>query len=214
MAASSSPLSASKRFVAALFLSAVAHALLTSSLKPGSARGGLTGLSSPRVSQEILARLVPAELEHVPDPVARTTEAMQVQEPVQRAHKTPQRVTRVPTSESDAPSAGPAELPDTTYYAARQLDVYPALVNALELRDSTSTASADVNGYVLLLVLIDATGVVDDVSIVEAQPSGHFDEAARHALKVARFRPAMRSGRAVKSRVLIQLDYGAVAASR
>src|ERR687895_2016641 len=99
MAASSSPLSASKRFVAALFLSVVAHALLTSGLKPGSARGDLTGLSSPRVSPQIIARLVPPKLEHVPDPLARTTEPIRVEEPVQRPPKTARPVTRAPTSQ-------------------------------------------------------------------------------------------------------------------
>lgn len=98
-------------------------------------------------------------------------------------------------------------MPDPTYYAARQLDVYPALLTALDLRDGSAT-TASVNGHVLLLVLIDGNGVVENVRIVEAEPAGHFDDHARRAFENARFSPAIRNGRAVKSCVLIELNYG------
>lgn len=103
---------------------------------------------------------------------------------------------------------GPAEIPDPTYYAARQLDVYPALAMALDLRYSAGAAAANAQGRVLLLVLIDANGAVDDVGIVESDPSGYFDDDARRAFLAARFKPALRNGRAVKSRVLVYVNYG------
>ena len=212
MLASSSRRSASRRLVAALFASAVMHALVTSTVKPGSARGDLTGFSRVPAVPRIAVRLVPPEVEHPADPVAPAREAMRVEEPVQKERKTARAATAAASTENEAASAGPAEIPDPTYYAARELDLYPALVSALDIRGLRGTTSADAKGYVLLLVHIDAGGVVNDVSIVEAQPPGRFDEEARHALRSARFRPAIRHGRAVKSRVLIHVDYGSGAA--
>jgi periplasmic protein TonB len=208
MLAASSPRSPSRRFVAALVASAVAHALVTSVMKPGSARGDLTGVSSASPAPRITARLVAPEADPATDPVVLPRETARIEEPAHKPEKTARAVSPAATAASEAASAGPAEIPDPTYYAARQLDVYPALVSALDIRQPDSATSADVKGYVLLLVLIDATGVVDEVSIVEAQPAGQFDDGARHALRSARFRPAMRQGRSVKSRVLIHVNYG------
>jgi protein TonB len=119
-----------------------------------------------------------------------------------------------PERDRDAAGSGPAEIPDSTYYGARQLDVYPALASALDLPRPSELVSEASQGYVLLLVLIDATGVVDDVSIVEAQAPGITTERALAAMRAARFSPAVRSGRPVKSRVFVRLDYGTTAELR
>lgn len=100
------------------------------------------------------------------------------------------------------------EGPDTTYYAARQIDRYPELVTALDLRFPAGIDVAVSAGYVLLLVLIDAQGRVNDASIVEAAPPGVFDEEAMRALLSARFRPAVKDGRAVRSRLVVHVTYG------
>ena len=96
-------------------------------------------------------------------------------------------------------------MPDPTYYGARQLDVYPVLLSGLDRPNPTAT---DVKGYVLLLVLLDATGAVNDVSVVEAAPPGLYDENAVRALRLARFSPAFRDGRPVTSRLTVHLEYG------
>src|SRR4029079_15275329 len=84
-----------------------------------------------------------------------------------------------------APRPGTAgiDLPDSTYYGVRQLDVFPALAGGFELRYPARAVAADVKGRVALLVLIDARGVVNDVSVVEAQPPGYFEEAAIRAFR-------------------------------
>ena len=208
MVASSPARSTSKRLVAALVASAFVHVVLTSAVKPGTARGDRAGISSVPASARITARLVPPEFELATEPVAPTREPMHVEEPVRKVDKAPRTIDRVTVAKPDGASAGPADIPDPTYYAVRQLDVFPALVTALDLQHSPDTNSAGVNGYVLLLVLIDATGAVDDVSVVESHPPRQFDDGARHAFQSARFTAAMRQGRAVKSRVLIHVNYG------
>jgi TonB family protein len=100
------------------------------------------------------------------------------------------------------------EAPDLTYYGTRQLDVYPTLAAALDLRYGDSAAAAGITGHALILVLIDATGSVDDVKVVEAEPAGYFESDVREAFMTARFTPGTRNGRSVRSRVLVRVSYG------
>lgn len=101
-----------------------------------------------------------------------------------------------------------SEPEDTRYYAARHLDHYPALLAALDLTFPADVAASERSGYVLLLVLIDVDGRVNDASVVEAVPAGVFDEEARRALLAAHFKPAFKNGRAVRSRLIVHVSYG------
>ncbi len=58
-----------------------------------------------------------------------------------------------------------------------------------------------VEGHVNLSVLIGEDGVVRDVQVLESEPAGVFDDAARTALRGWRYQPAMYKGRAVPVRV-------------
>ena len=116
------------------------------------------------------------------------------------------RPTEIACGAARAPRRRRPRIPDPTYYPARQLDVYPALAGTLEVR---YPGAADAKGRVLLLVLIDAAGLVDDVSVVESEAPGYLEDDARRALGAARFKPALRRGLPVKSRLLVEIDYGA-----
>jgi protein TonB len=117
------------------------------------------------------------------------------------------------TARASAPPSAPStgiDLPfirDPTYYPAKQLDVYPQPLAAIRLEYPDAAAKARVDGRLLVLLLIDEFGVVNDASVVEAQPEGYFEEAALAAFRSVRFSPAQKQGRAVKSRVLLQLKY-------
>lgn len=105
---------------------------------------------------------------------------------------------------------GAIDLPpmrDPTYYPARQLDVYPRALASIRLDYPAAAADARVDGQLLVLLLIDEFGVVNDASIVEAKPEGYFEEAALAALRAVRFSPAQKQGRPVKSRALLQINY-------
>ena len=197
---------ARRRFGAALFVSALAHALLGAGLTPGSA-----GRSQPDPTTKPPAIAVRLVIPEVPLPVTvPPAEPTPLREPV-KPRRAQEEITARPAHVPAAPparsaDAGPAAIPDPTYYAARQLDVYPALTGTLDVR---YPGAADAKGRVLLLVLIDAAGAVDDVSLVESGAPGYLDDDARRALMGARFRPALRNGVPVKSRVLVEIDYGA-----
>jgi protein TonB len=67
-----------------------------------------------------------------------------------------------------------------------------------------------VTGYVVLNLLINAEGRVEQVQILEAQPEGVFEEAARRAVEDWRFTPARYEGRDVRvwARQRIRFDLG------
>jgi protein TonB len=112
--------------------------------------------------------------------------------------------------QSPSPAGSGIEAPfaaDPTYYPARQLDVYPRPVMQIALAYPESAANAKVDGRLLVLLLVDESGVVNDASVVEAEPAGYFEEAALAVLRHVQFAPAQKAGRTVKSRVLLQLKY-------
>ena len=125
------------------------------------------------------------------------------------------------TSKSEAKSASPAaarpasplpalEMPlieDPTYYPAKQVDVHPVALNPIKPAYPEKGVELGVDGKVVLLLLIDETGVVKEVSVAEANPEGIFEESALAAFREERFAPAQKNGRAVKSRVLIRVSY-------
>lgn len=201
------------RFIIALGFSALLHLSLASVMS-----GGSVGVPRPSAPQSgLTVRMV-----DVATPVPAPAVAISA-EPVSIPERRPQRGVSKAAPAAIAADARPVdrpigsgaavEGPDPTYYAAKQLDVYPALSSALDLRSTDKPASPGALGRALLLVLIDEVGVVKEVSVVEGEPAGHFEEA-RGAFMSARFTPAYRNGRPVKSRVLVEINYGEERAAR
>jgi periplasmic protein TonB len=170
----------------------------------------------PQMVSTITARLEPAGAETEP-PVGinATPELMPVappdkpQKPVDAKPEIKPELARVVAVPASSPSSG-FELPfirDPTYYPAKQLDVYPQPLTQIRLDYPDSAASAKVDGRLLVLLLIDEFGIVNDASVVESQPEGYFEDAALAVFRAARFSPAQKQGHAVKSRVLLQVKY-------
>jgi protein TonB len=201
-----------KRLFAALAVSVLLHAALCVVVTGGARRQASVAASRPLLAVRI-----------VPDASPRAPEALPPREPIVRAtppaepapsKPAPGPRAVVPHAARDVRAESAAiEAPDSTYYAAKQLDVYPALVRPLDLRYGGKAAADGVSGRALLLVMIDESGTVRDVSVVEAEPGDYFEDDAKRAFMSARFSPAYRNGRAVRSRVLVQVNYGAERAS-
>lgn len=122
----------------------------------------------------------------------------------------PKRESKPAATELPASPSGEAELRLTrgpTYYPAKQLDVYPQPLTPIKLNYPDTAAAQRIDGRLLLLLLIDEFGVVNEVSVVEAQPEGRFEEAALSVFRATRFFPAQKQGHPVKSRVLLQVNY-------
>ena len=191
------------RFAGALGASALLHAWLIESiaLRPPAAPPAPSPLS---VSIE-----TPPAREREPDaaalPVADTERA--AGRPAPAAERKPQpRRAEPPTPALAVTAALP---PDPTFYPAAQLDRFPQELSRLKpAYPERADAAGVVSGEVTLLLLIDESGAVNDASVVEAKPEGYFEESAlAWALERARFTPAQRNGRSVKSRVLVKVSY-------
>ncbi|TCV84685.1 energy transducer TonB [Sulfurirhabdus autotrophica] len=98
---------------------------------------------------------------------------------------------------------------DPTFYPAKQLDEQPKPLQSISPEYPEDASAANIEGEVTLLILIDERGVVKDVSVVDAIPEGYFEESAIAAFRNARFAPAKREGREVKSRFMVRVRYEA-----
>jgi len=123
--------------------------------------------------------------------------------------ETPVPALQVPPAEdrSPEPEVSTTSLPDPVHYAARELDVYPQPLNRIEPTYPQSALTGEIGGSVTLLLLIDESGRVTDVSVVDASPQDVFDESALQALAATIYSPAQKGGRTVRSRILVKIDY-------
>jgi TonB family protein len=57
------------------------------------------------------------------------------------------------------------------------------------------------------LLKIDEFGSVQDVTVVNAEPAGYFEESASQAFKAAHFSPAQRDGHPVRSQIVVKVRF-------
>ncbi len=95
------------------------------------------------------------------------------------------------------------ELPDPNYYPARDLDDYPRPLAPLQIGRPARAGA----GELRLELLIDERGVVRDVVFAGPVQPGDAEEELRATLAATPFMPARRHGRAVKSRVLMSINF-------
>lgn len=96
---------------------------------------------------------------------------------------------------------------DPTYYPAKQVDIHPIALHPITPQYPQIATVDNMEGEVTLLLLIDESGVVREISVADARPEGYFEESAINAFRNARFAPAKKNGRDVKSRALIRVQY-------
>jgi TonB family protein len=101
---------------------------------------------------------------------------------------------------------------ETMYYSAREVDV--RAVPLTEIVPVNPDLTGRQSGRVVLRLLIDAGGGVENVLVVEAEPPTTFGPEILLPFKRARFLPARKAGIAVNSEMLIELRYGALEEGR
>ena len=184
---------------------------------------GIKPPASTAAPQTVIeARLVqlPAEPANAPKPLvmAEIQAPVEQEQPAKAAPETPpqpaQEAQAGPSPDAAVPAQAsplPAlEIPlaeDLTYYPGKLVDVHPTALQPIVPAYPDAASDAGVEGGVTVLLMIDEFGRVRDLSVVEANPPGHFEESALSAFRNAHFTPAIKDGRAVKSRVLIRVSY-------
>lgn len=213
---------ARKRLVVALVLSALVHLWLAAGMAvdvPVRVGAQAPAILIARLEAPVAAALPPQPESAVAEKIARQDSRSGGGRPVAGGVARSSAIDPAPAplsaSEAREPRASGAALPltpDPVYYPARQLDVYPALLQSIRLEYPHHAAQSQVSGNVLMMLLIDEAGRVNEISIAAAEPAGYFENAVRLAFADARFSPARKHGRAVKSRVLIRINYNSGAA--
>lgn len=224
------PSAATERLLLALALSVSLHTFLLyqfASHYKSSARHGLSVISA-RIADSTPAlphsvrplqtpeQSVPGRLAvHSPPalPVAEpTTDIAVVDAPVSGEPQDSEPVSIAPEIMETAavePGLPAADLPDPVHYPAKELDVYPRLLGTLVI--DYPEAAAQQAGRVTLLLLVDESGRVTGVTVIDALPEGMHEEAVTRAYAGAAFSPARREGRAVRSRILVAVEIGSSA---
>jgi protein TonB len=205
------------RLSVAVMLSATLHLYLIYGLALQSARGPADRLSiinarmlpeSAVMKRPALAAPEIAQSRRVPP---RQPQVPSLPEPVE----TPAPAAQAFSAEDLAaePEVEIASLPDPVHYAAKELDVYPQPLIRIEPVYPPAALAGEIGGSVTLLILIDESGRVTDVSVVDATPQDVFEESARRAVAAGAYSPAQKDGRAVRSRILVKFDYDPAASA-
>ena len=226
------PSAATERLLIALALSLTLHAFLLyqyASHFKSSARPGLSIISA-RIADSTpalphSARLLQTPRQSVsgrqasPSPSALpvavpAADVAVLDEPVSGEPQDSEPVSIAPESlETAAAQPGPSasDLPDPVHYPAKELDVYPRLLGPLVI--DYPEAAGQQAGRVTLLLLVDESGRVTGVSVVDAQPEGVYEDAVTRAYSGAAFSPARKEGRAVRSRILVAVELASAGAA-
>ncbi len=97
---------------------------------------------------------------------------------------------------------------DSTVYDTTQVVQRPLLYSAEEMRRPSSLRARDLEGRVLLGVIVNADGRPDAASIqVISSPDSELTSAAVRWLRMASFIPACLDSRAVRTRVAVPVDF-------
>ena len=222
-----------RRALAAAWISLGLHAALIALVQvvpPAS-----LSLSAPAIEARLVsAPVAPPAAETPPAPKVKTPEKPPKVVPLLAPSETPETlpVAEPPApppaepepSAAEAPPATPADpiaaLPaapapvatitssvDLTFYTARDLDVQPRALREIVPDYPSDADRRRLSGKVRLQLKLEADGRVSDIGIVSASPPGVFDESAIKAFREARFAPAQKNGRPVRSRVVIEVLY-------
>lgn len=112
------------------------------------------------------------------------------------------------------PDADSGRLPDlglapteAVYYKAGEVDEGARFLNEILPEYPAEAHFRGLTGTVDLVLYIDEAGQIRDVTVERAEPAGFFEEAAIKAFRSARFAPAIKDGRAVRSRKNIRVSF-------
>lgn len=128
----------------------------------------------------------------------------------ERISTPPEKAEASSPGSSNSPDASP-EIPlpiEEWFFKSSELDEQPyPLISVVPAYPAYAQAH-DLEGWVRLLLLIDESGRLRHLEVLEASsPPGIFEESALAAFRITPFSPGRRGGEAVKSRMIIRIDF-------
>lgn len=116
-----------------------------------------------------------------------------------------------------APAASPlaiASAADLTFYSAREVDVHPRALDEIAPDYPDKADKQKLSGKVIVQLKLEADGRVVDVDVIEATPPDVFEQTTVEAFRAARFSPAFKGGRPVRSLMMIEMTFDWAGRSR
>lgn len=141
-----------------------------------------------------------------PPPAAPNIAEKPVATPVPAAAEPAPQADGAP-ARAPAPEAALTSSVDLNYYTARELDVQPHALRIIRPDYPVEADRQRLSGSLRLQLKLEADGRVSDISVVSATPPGVFEQSAIKAFRDARFVPAQKNGRPVRSLIVIEVVY-------
>ena len=191
------------RFGPALAASVLVHWALLAGLAPDSLWWGV--VSYPAAAP-ITVRLAPVAVpvpEAPPSPDRDARRAPLAKQPAGSAERVPDGHSPAGAARPGAETPALPPAPDPHYYPARELDDYPRPLAPLRI----DRLAGDGAGEARLELLIDERGVVQDVIVVGPAVPGRAEEKLLATLAATLFLPALKDGRAVRSRIVLSVVF-------
>lgn len=180
-------------------LSLVAHLLVIS--LAGGPRPSIS-LPAPLSFTVDIASVTP-ELDARPLLTEAPPEIKPQAEAVTAAHIPPPVVSDKPAPQERSTS----ELPSLFDSYLQDVDVAAQPANDVFLRYPWIEYRQRLGGVVRIALMINEHGGLDSATVLDATPTGRFEEAAMEAVRKLQFTPAVRAGRYVKSRKTIEVVF-------
>jgi protein TonB len=115
-------------------------------------------------------------------------------------------------AELAAAAALPSVPSSTYYYRTRDLDVRPGIMTRVEPTYPDTALARGLSGKVVLRLYLNEKGTVERVETLSAKPAGYFEASAERAFQAARFTPGRKGKQAVKTQMVIEVNFEAPAA--
>ena len=194
----------------ALAFSVFSHLLFLAALVPEAQQGRALAFGAVPITVKLeLPSQVPPAGPAVADPdESPVPRGIDRRDGISRSERSTAPQARVATTRpAPASSLVLPQVPDPTVYTARDLDSYPRPLVPLNIERLLDLSAATPLAEVRFELLIDEHGVVNEVAPAGPGTAGQPGAELRAALAATRFIPALKDGRAVKSRMLVSISY-------
>lgn len=195
------------RLFVSLAMSLAAHVLVLS-VAPGfpAIHAGTTGMAHSRpplvvsLPSASRAKPVPQALAVVPkSPAAAPAVPAAMEARTATSIASPQET-------APAPPTNPSGLfPGPWYYTSRYLHRRPSPLKPIW--PEYPAAAGNVRGHVVILLLLNEQGEIDQYRITEAEPAGAFEASVIDAFTRAKYAPGLITGYPVKSQLLAEVSF-------
>jgi periplasmic protein TonB len=150
----------------------------------------------------------PAEAQKQPPPaIPDSRSQFEIAKEAEPAAKQDSTASPAPPANRTLPLFQIPVIVDPNYYSAKEVDIRPRALAPIAPVFPEPARMRGISGTVILKLLLDEYGHVEQADVVEAKPPGYFEQSAMEAFRYGKFSPAYKDGRPVRSLVLIRVNF-------